>query len=332
MNGGSPSSIPILDLGRGGTAACGKARIAAAIGAAARDHGFFYVVGHGVRRDLVCRLEAASRAFFALPAKRKLAIGMERGGRAWRGYFPVGGELTLGRPDRKEGLYFGAECDDDHPLVRAGTPLYGRNLFPAEIPELRGAVLAYMEALTQLGHILVEYLALSLGLDAGWFRHGWTRDPLILFRIFHYPPCPSAGGQQTWGVGEHTDYGLLTILWQDEAGGLQIRSRDEWIAAPPVPESFVCNLGDMLERATGGLYRSTPHRVRNESPHGRLSLAFFFDPAFDAEIAPLLPRVSPDGAGDRWDGVSPHEFTGTYGDYLLAKIAKVFPRLGGDLR
>ena len=257
---------------------------------------------------------------------------MGRGGGSWRGYFPVGAELTLGLPDRKEGLYFGAELPTDHPKVVAGTPLHGPNLFP-HLPGFREAVLEYMDALTGLGHVLMEGIALSLGLEASYFDERYTSDPLILFRVFNYPPLPKREpGAAPWSVGEHTDYGLLTILRQDEAGGLQVETRSGWIDAPPLPGSFVCNIGDMLDRMTGGVYHSTPHRVRNESGRDRLSLPFFFDPGFDAEVRPIDPGAFVrDDRDERWDGASVYELGGTYGDYLLGKVSKVFPGLGDDV-
>jgi isopenicillin N synthase-like dioxygenase len=115
-------------------------KVARQIEAACREHGFFYVTGHGVAPDLLARLTQACAAFFALPQAAKMEIAMAHGGPAWRGYFPVGAELTSGRPDLKEGLYFGAELGDDDPGVRAGLPLHGRNLFPRQVPELRSAV------------------------------------------------------------------------------------------------------------------------------------------------------------------------------------------------
>jgi isopenicillin N synthase-like dioxygenase len=113
-----------------------------------------------------------------------------------------------------------------------------------------------------LGHRLLRGMAVGLGLEPGWFHQHLTADPLILFRIFRYPP-EAAEPDPNWGVAEHTDYGLLTMLRQDTSGGLQVHAPSVWIDAPPIPGTFVCNLGDMLERMTGGRYRSTPHRVRN---------------------------------------------------------------------
>jgi isopenicillin N synthase-like dioxygenase len=323
------SGIPIIDIRALAHEAGDKGAVAAQIGQACSDHGFFYAVGHGVDEALQARLEALSRQFFAQDLEAKLAIRMALGGRAWRGYFPVGGELTSGRPDLKEGLYLGAELADDHPLVRANTPIHGKNLFPEGIPALREVALAYMDAMTRLGHTLMTGIALSLGLDASYFADRYTREPLILFRIFNYPPDPSATGEAPrWGAGEHTDYGLLTILKQDSAGGLQIKSQARWIEAPPLPGSFVCNIGDMLDRMTGGLYRSTPHRVQNRARRSRLSFPFFFDPNWSAMVKPIeMGRAVTEDKLERWDGASVRELGGTYGDYLLGKVGKVFPGL-----
>jgi isopenicillin N synthase-like dioxygenase len=320
------SQIPIINIQELVAGNEGRHAVAERIGAACRESGFFYIVGHGIELELQKHLQDLSRQFFAQDREGKLRIRMALGGRAWRGYFPIGKELTSGRPDQKEGIYFGTELALDHPLVRASTPMHGPNLFPEEPPGLRGTVLEYMAALTQLGHRLMAGIALSLGLEESYFADRYTREPLTLFRIFNYPvpPEPSA-----WGVGEHTDYGLLTVLLQDDAGGLEVRSRSSWVAAPPIPDSFVCNIGDMLDRMTRGRYRSTPHRVRNPAPRPRLSFPFFFDPNFFAPVRPIDPPgwKTPDDRAERWDQASVHEFQGTYGDYLLAKVSKVFPEL-----
>jgi isopenicillin N synthase-like dioxygenase len=316
-------SVPVIDVTALVRHTVDRGEVAAKIAAACREWGFFYVTGHGVESQLVARLQHASRRFFAQDLQTKLEIEMSRGGRAWRGYFPVGGELTSGQSDLKEGIYFGAELSGEHPLVQAGTPLHGPNLFPSSVPELRDLVPAYIAAMTQLGHRLMEGIAAGLGLEETYFATHYTADPLILFRIFNYPPPPSANAV---GVGEHTDYGLLTILWQDMSGGLLVKRKSRWVDAPPIPDSFVCNVGDMLDRLTGGYYLSAPHRVLNPSEHNRLSFAFFFDPNFNAAVKPIQAPVC-DNKSERWDQASVHEFTGTYGDYLLSKVAKVFPDL-----
>jgi isopenicillin N synthase-like dioxygenase len=321
------SSVPVIDVAPLVNRPTERTRVAEQIGTACRECGFFYVVGHGVDESLCRELETLSRRFFDQTEQQKMQIAMSRGGRAWRGYFPLGGELTSGKPDRKEGLYFGSELPEDHPAVLAGKPLHGPNLIP-EIPGFRETVLHYMDLLTQLGHTLMHGISLSLDVDEDYFEKRYTRDPLILFRIFNYPPA-SESGNMSWGVGEHTDYGLLTILRQDDAGGLQVKSRSGWIDAPPIPGSFVCNIGDMLDLLTRGIYRSTPHRVLNTSQRNRLSFPFFFDPNFDAQISPIegLEHRAPDDSHEGWDHASVHQFSRTYGEYLLAKVSKVFPEL-----
>jgi isopenicillin N synthase-like dioxygenase len=334
--------LPIIDVGplleKGDTD-----RVADEIGRACERHGFFYVAGHGISEELQLRLEDLSRQFFAQDLAVKQQISMNLGGLAWRGFFAVGDELTSGKPDQKEGIYFGTELLDSHPMVRAKTPLHGKNLFP-RIPGFREAVLETIDAMTTLGHAVLRGIALSLGLAEETIHDRWTYDPTILFRIFHYPPLDAKMANQTtanqttanqkWSVGEHTDYGLLTLLSQDDSGGLQVKTDSGWMDAPPISGTFVCNIGDMLDRVTGGRYRSTPHRVFNSANAGRLSFPFFFDPAWDASIGSLLPPSTQrhDSGKLRWDKVDLQSITGTYGDYLVNKVSRVFPELAANVR
>lgn len=330
--------LPLVDvaplLAPPGAVTDGRAAVARQLDQACRRFGFARIVGHGVPRGLQDRLEQAARSFFAQPDPVKAEIAMVHAGAAWRGWFPVGGELTSGRPDRKEGLYFGEELAPDDPRVLAATPLHGPNLFPTQPADLRPAVLAWMSAMTGLGQALLGAMAEALGVGATWFADHITAHPTPLFRIFHYPPEHSAGDD--WGVREHTDYGLLTILAQDGTPGLEVRGPDGWITVPPDPDVLVVNLGDMLERMTRGLYRSTPHRVRNESSVGRLSFPFFLDPDWSAEVVGLpseeLEGVDASGGQPRWDGGDVHAWTGTYGEYLTAKVSRVFPALMAQVR
>lgn len=336
-------ALPLLDLTPLRTGEGDEAALGTAVDAACRQAGFFYVTGHGVLGSVVERLDSAARAFFALPEDEKATIAMERGGRAWRGWFPLGDELTAGVPDRKEGVYFGTDLVAGDERVQRGLPLHGANLWPVEPAELRSAVLDYMHAVTEVGALALRAIALGLGLHPRWFEEHLTADPLVLFRLFRYPELPH--GEDGWGVAEHTDYGLITVLYQDEAGGLEVRGPRGWIPAPPIPGTFVVNLGDMLERMTAGQYRSTPHRVRNTTNSDRLSFPLFLDPGWDVEV-PMIPGVGAqnssarsDEAGapphadgeppgtDRWDGQDPMAWEGTYGDYVLTKVAQVFPEL-----
>jgi isopenicillin N synthase-like dioxygenase len=302
--------------------------VARQIDEACSSVGFFLISGHGIDTALASRLDAAARTFFALTDDDKAAVAMPLAGRAWRGWFPVGGELTSGRPDRKEGLYVGIELPQDDPRVVAGLPLHGPNLFPTHPGELGPLIGEWFAAMTRLGHLLMRALSRSLGLVDSWINDHLTADPVCLFRIFHYPP----GDESDWGVGAHTDYGLLTILMQDDCGGLQVRAGTEWVDVEPVENTFVCNVGDMLERMTAGRWRSAPHRVRNTSGRSRLSFPFFFDPSWNADVIAIPTAGAPvTGAEQRWDGRSVHEFSGTYGDYLLGKVSKVFPDLQNEV-
>ena len=333
--GGRPTiapvdSIPVIDLSGLDEGPEAAAAVAESIDHACRHVGFFTVVGHGVDPLLRHRLDALARAFFALPEERKAEVAMGHGGRAWRGWFPLGGELTSGVPDRKEGLYFGTELGPDDPRVLAGLPLHGANLFPAEPEGLGACVLDYLDALCTLAQRILSAMAVGLGLDPGWFASSLTADPTVLFRIFRYPAVePSSEG---WGVGPHTDYGLLTLLGQDGHEGLEVKVGEEWLAVPADPEAFVCNLGDMLERLTGGRYVSTLHRVVNTSGAERLSFPYFFDPGFDArvEVLPIVARPEGPAAAERWDHANLHGFSGSYGDYLTAKVGHVFPKLATE--
>ncbi len=308
--------------------------VARAIGDACERFGFLQIVGHGIPAELRSDLHAAAERFFALDHAQKDEVAMRHGGRAWRGWFPLGDELTSGVPDDKEGYYFGSEVPADDPAVLAGRPLRGPNLFPEEPAELGPLVLEWMARVTDVGRVVLSGIARALDLDPDWFDR-WTADPTVLFRIFHYPPPPE-GFAGRWGVAEHTDYGLLTLLVQDDTGGLEVRVAEpggegRWIDVPPAPDAIVCNLGDMLERVTGGRFRSTPHRVRLPVSD-RYSFPLFLDPAWDAEVTPIpgmepTERALAEAAAGRWDGTGVLDVGGPYGDYLTAKVSKVFPEL-----
>ncbi len=250
-------------------------------------------------------------------------IALAHGGTAWRGWFPLGDELTSGIADVKEGFYVGRE------MAPSPLPLHGPNLWPIDVPELQPTVAAWMQAMEELGQRTLAAMAVGLGFDDDWFRSGITDDPTVLFRIFRYPPHPDGAGDR-WGVGEHTDYGLLTLLAHDGTPGLEVNVRGTWVDVDPDPELIVCNLGDMLDRLTLGRYRSTAHRVRNTAGHDRISLPFFLDPNWDTLVQPLPiddAWAAPLERSERWDSADLATVDGPYGDWLLAKVRKVFPNL-----
>ena len=329
--------LPVIDISELRTSGADSLSVVRQLDDACRLDGFFVVTNHGIEAQLASDLESLSRTFFDLPESEKSLIAMEHAGIAWRGWFPLGGEVTSGIPDQKEGLYFGTELDPSDPRVREGWPLHGRNLFPMNPAGMKNLVLRWMNEVTLLGSDLMRGIAMGLGIDENWFADNLTADPTILVRIFTYPAMSDLDmSDQTvsvprseWGVGEHTDYGLLTILWQDDCGGLEVFSSGEWLAVDPIPNAFVCNIGDMLERLTNGLYRSTPHRVRNLSGRNRLSFPLFYDPSWNSHVVPLPIAASTQRAEprSRWDGTEPLAWNGRYGDYLSKKVSKAFPKL-----
>ncbi len=302
----SADEIPVINIGP--LLHGGAARVADKIGAAARDIGFFYVVNHGVPSALVERVFAESARFFALSEAEKMPVAIEHSA-CHRGWFRLGGEnLDPAKQTRagdfKEGFKIGRDLGADHPLVRAGTPLHGPNQWP-DLPGWRETMQTYYDAMEALGRRLLQAFALALGLEANYFD-GWLKAPMTTLGPLHYPPQRGHITEAQLGAGAHTDYGCLTMLAQDDAGGLQVRNAaGVWIDAPPIPGSFVVNIGDMMERWTNGVFTSTLHRVVNISGRERYSLPYFFDPDFSAPVACLptclrageTPKYPPTTAG-----------------------------------
>jgi isopenicillin N synthase-like dioxygenase len=290
---------------------------------ACREFGFFAIRNHGVDEELRTDLLATAIDFFGRSNDEKELVSLERGGAAWRGWFPLGGELTSGVPDLKEGYYFGRE------LPTESRPMHGPNIWPAEPEALQSLVTEWMATMEPLAQRVLSLMAEGLGVSADFFLDDLTADPTPLFRIFRYPPHPPDSADR-WGVAEHSDYGLLTLLAHDGTAGLQVKVGDAWIDAPSDPHLIICNLGDMLDRVTAGRYRSTPHRARNSATVDRYSLPFFLDPGWDAVIEAIELDdgwIAPVDADQRWDRANLRDLEGTYGDWLTAKVSRVFPQL-----
>lgn len=276
-------SIPVIDLALDSRSAlAAPAALARRIDTALCDDGFFAITGHGVPADTVAAAFEASHRFFALPQSTKERWHVDR----WplkRGFDPIGWQaLDVGAPpDVKESFYLGVEA-------------IGPNQWPDEalVPGFRAAMTAYGQAMQSLAVRLMGLYETALGLPAGHFD-AFMRHPTCTTRLLHYPPQPAAAAPGQIGCGAHTDWGAITLLAQDEAGGLQVQHGDDWIDVDPLPGAFVVNAGDMLQRWTNDRWRSTMHRVINRrSGRDRWSIAYFFDLDAEARIEPLAVCTS----------------------------------------
>jgi isopenicillin N synthase-like dioxygenase len=322
--------VPVIDLGR-------STNPGTELVDAFRTIGFAYVQGHGVPCPLQVELERVAQEFFSLPEHKKTAFDMKKSRRAWRGYFAVGKELTSGKADQKEGFYFGVDHSPEHPGVQQGWPTFGLNPWPSSA--MKRIVTEYMAEMKTLAFRIMSLVAVGLRLEPRFFGSCLGNQPTELFRIFGYPRHDFAGSSEEWGVREHTDMGFLTILKQDASGGLEAKTLGgEWVGVPPRDDAFVLNIGDMLEFASRGVLRSTPHRVRNPSQQERFSYPYFFDPNWNWQLQPidqhLLKDFSPasmpgSGSVRRWDNLELHALPAgtTYGDFVWQKIRAVFPEL-----
>ncbi|WP_029114081.1 isopenicillin N synthase family oxygenase [Mycobacterium sp. URHB0044] len=293
MTGTSPfTSIPIVDItGLRSPDRAERERVAADIGKAARDVGFLYVSGTGIDEALFTRLLAATKSFFALPVEEKMRsyIGLST---CHRGYVPVGEEgVETGTPDLKEAFDTALDLPADDPDHLAGNPMLGPNVWP-ELDGFAEAVTAYYEAVMDLGHQLLWAFAVALGEDPDTFTRHATKTPSQL-RLVHYPYNPDA--EDVLGIGAHTDYECFTLL-KPTAPGLEVLNEaGEWVDVPPVPGTFVVNIGDMLELWTNGAYVATSHRVRKVREE-RYSFPLFFNVDYHTEVKPLPQFMTGDGA------------------------------------
>ncbi|GAB6968628.1 oxidoreductase [Komagataeibacter kakiaceti JCM 25156] len=295
--------IPVIDITRlrEGNHADHK-EIAAALGRACRETGFFYITGHGVDPSLLRNVFDASRALFALPDAEKERIARSRVGNN-RGYVGLGVERldTAALPDRKEAFNIGREA--------AGEPA---NAWP-DIPGWRDLMLGYFAACQTVGAALHRAFALDLGVAEDFFADKF-RHPMATLRLLRYGAAEPHAHDDAPGAGAHTDYGNVTILAVDGVAGLQVRPRGgDWIDAPMIPGAFVCNIGDCLMRWSNDVYVSTPHRVLQPASE-RYSVAFFLDPDADAIVAPITTNP----------GDTPHYPPITGADYLRERLAATY--------
>lgn len=309
--------IPVIDLAplfAGGEA--GLRQVAAEIHQAYAQVGFGYIINHGVPQDLIDGVFRASADFHALPREEKLKLEINQ---FHRGFIPINTSTDTTskiqkavKPNQSESFMVMHELAPDDPDVLAGAPLAGPNQWPASLPGFAQAVQAYERAMAGLARRLVQAVAVALGsapetLDAHFLR------PTTFLRLLYYPPQPPTTPEDVFGSNPHTDYGFLTLLAQDDVGGLQVRNvAGEWVDAPYRADAFVMNAGDILHRWSNGRFISTPHRVINRSGRARYSCPYFFDPDMRSEVTPLPSCVSAE-APARFGPL-------VYGEFLMSEL------------
>ncbi len=308
--------IPVIDIGplRDGS---DPGAVGRALHEASREAGFLYVRNHGLDADALGDARAEALAFFRAPAETKDAVRVSG---AHRGWLAAGG-ATMDkrvRPDLKESFIWGYEdAEGDTPRDH---PLRGANRWPQDRPAFRAAATRWFEGAHALAAHLMRGFALGLDLPEDFFLRSCER-PLSRASFVYYPPQPDSAGADQFGVGPHTDFGVLTVLGQDDIGGLQVQDpAGRWVAAPPIADTLVVNVGDLLARWTNDAYRSTPHRVVNASGRERLSLVLAFDPEPQTMIDPRAVF------GEALQ--TPHEPI-TCGDYLEQRFARAFAYRNG---
>ncbi|RJX83282.1 isopenicillin N synthase family oxygenase [Pseudomonas sp. LS-2] len=306
------TNLPLIDMAgvrKGDQAAI--LRAGEAIRKACSETGFFYIINHGVPQNVIDTAMAAAKTFFAHPAEVKRQVAVNKRHRGWHA---LGGALMYEatKPDYKEFFSIGLELPEDDPCVVAGEALRGPNQWPDFMPELRVALDAYYEEIGMAGADLLKAVAVGLGIEPGFFEPKYGKR-LQRTQMVYYPPHPPMAETDQFGVAPHTDYGCITLLYQDNSGGLQVRElgSNSWIDATPIEGSLVVNVGDLLARWSNDRFRSTLHRVINKSGHERYSIATFYDPTYGAVVDPCDLGI--EAASSLYPPVAA-------GDYILKRI------------
>lgn len=279
------TGIPVLDLApliRGGNTRALAQDFAKAYG----QTGFGYVINHGINPELRAGVFKAAKRFHALPDAAKMAISLDHN---HRGYIAINTSTDVNsdlaevtKPNQSASFMMMREDARVDPDVY----LSGPNQWP-ELDGFRDACEAYVHAMTDLGVKLMGLALDALGVADPTILRAFD-VPTIWLRLLHYPPQPPQAPDDLFGSAPHKDFGCLTILAQDDVGGLQVQTpAGHWVDAPPREDAFVVNVGDMLHRMSNGKLLSTPHRVINTSGRERYSVPFFFDPHVSTNVAPL---------------------------------------------
>ena len=304
------SLIPVVDIQplRDGSDPKGVAKL---LHEASQKLGFIYIKGHGIPEEVIDSARAGAYEFFGQTESVKAAVKVTAKHRGWLGQ--GGAKMKDGaKADLKESFIWGHE-DDDRALM--DHDLRGENIWPAELPHMSQEAMSYFQHAHKVAHHLMRGFALGLDLDEDFFLKTASR-PLSRASYVYYPAQPADLGSSQFGVGPHTDFGVLTVLCQDSVGGLQVEdATGDWIQAPPIEGTLIVNVADLLSRWTDGAYKSTPHRVVNSSGKKRLSIVLAFDP-------------NPETVIDAKDVFGNHhvskETATTCGEYLTWRFEKAF--------
>jgi isopenicillin N synthase-like dioxygenase len=317
--------VPIIDLGGCQFTDEGhRRRLAEAVTKAACGAGFFYIVNHGLPNGDVDGMFEISKKFFALPIADKEEVSVTKAGLNFTGYLPVshkGSDKKL-KADLHEAFQINLELPADDPDAIAGLPMHGPNMWPSAIPDLKPKMLAYEDALFRLGMSLMSLFETGLDVPPGTFNVQFKK-PMLFLRLLHYPPQPAVGADGPLGTRAHADTGVITILAQDDVGGLEVLLKSgEWVSVPPVPHAFIINLGDVMKYWTDGVFAATPHRVINASGKERYSIAFFLNPDYHTKFDRLLEN--PDRKQEHFQSLYANKPGECYGDWIKDVFAKIY--------
>lgn len=320
--------IPIIDLGpclAGQPEAIERA--ARELRAALTEVGFYFIVNHGVAPDLIRNTFHQAARFHALPPDRKMEVRIDKHN---VGYLPMRGDTlrtstvqAVTKPNLNEAFFVARDLPADHPDVVADRRFRSANRWPSDLPGFREAVVAYCDTMERLVRRLVPLYASALGLPPTYFDAPFA-EPQYKLRMTHYPNQPALADDE-FGIAPHTDTSFLTLLAPNEVSGLSIRSRDgHWIEAPVLPDAYLVNGGQMLQRWTNDVCLATPHRAVNRSGGERYALAFFCDNTIDWPIAAVPTTVGPDRP--------PKYPTTSYTDYMVEYQKRTYDLLNADAK
>jgi isopenicillin N synthase-like dioxygenase len=295
------ASVSLMEFDRDPDAFAGK------LGRSFEEYGFAIIADHGIPDELIDRAEEKAKAFFALPEEAKRKYHIPGGGGA-RGYTPFGIETAKGAAahDLKEFWHVGRDLTPGHPF-RSHMP---DNVWPAEVPSFKDTFEALFAAFDQTGLKILKAIARFLKIDEDYFIDT-VRDGNSVMRLLHYPPIEGEPGGHV-RAGAHEDINTITLLLGADEAGLELLTKDgRWIPVAPKPGELVVNIGDMLQRLTNGLLRSTSHRVVNPPPdrrnRSRYSMPFFLHFRSDFCIE-ALPGTVPPGEQPKWSPITADEY------------------------